>query len=147
MDTFLRRQYRVSLSYCTLRNPGRTPQGGNMSATTNPRTTLAIRLPASLKAELGALARATGRNRNALVEAKEEGLAPAAGLQQAKTYAQQLGLLFAYSTNGHGIEEFDFSTQVQQSFAAFPSPEELYQRYSAANRAVKGGVAAETRRP
>jgi len=39
-----------------------------MSATTDPRTTLAIRLPASLKAELGALARATGRNRNALVE-------------------------------------------------------------------------------
>jgi RHH-type transcriptional regulator, rel operon repressor / antitoxin RelB len=39
-----------------------------MSATTDPQTTLAIRLPASLKAELGALARATGRNRNALVE-------------------------------------------------------------------------------
>jgi predicted transcriptional regulator len=39
-----------------------------MSTTTDPRTTLAIRLPASLKAELGALARATGRNRNALVE-------------------------------------------------------------------------------
>src|SRR5439155_15618209 len=31
--------------------------------------------------------------------------------------------------------------------AAFPSPEELYQRYSAANRAVTGGVAAETRQP
>jgi hypothetical protein len=38
-----------------------------MSATTDPRTTLAIRLPASLKAELVALARATGHNRNALV--------------------------------------------------------------------------------
>ena len=35
---------------------------------TDPRTTLAIRLPESLKAELGALAKATGRNRNALVE-------------------------------------------------------------------------------
>jgi type I restriction enzyme, R subunit len=81
----------------------------------------------------------------AVVEAKEEGLAPVAGLQQAKTYAQQLGLLFAYSTNGHGIEEFDFSTQVQQSLAAFPAPEELYRRYSAANRAVTGGVAVRVR--
>ena len=39
-----------------------------MSTTTEPRTTLVIRLPASLKAEVGALARATGRNRNAMVE-------------------------------------------------------------------------------
>jgi type I restriction enzyme R subunit len=36
---------------------------------------------------------------------------------------------------------------VQQSLTAFPSPEELYQRYSAANRSVTGGVAAETRQP
>jgi predicted transcriptional regulator len=68
MGTVLLLQYAISLSYCTLRIPGRTPQGGDMSTTTDPRTTLAIRLPASLKAELGALARATGRNRNALVE-------------------------------------------------------------------------------
>jgi len=63
----------------------------------------------------------------AVVEAKEEGAAPGAGLQQAKAYAQQLGLLFAYSSNGHGIEEFDFSTQLQASLKAFPSPDELYQ--------------------
>lgn len=69
----------------------------------------------------------------AVVEAKEEGLAPGAGLQQAKTYARQLGLLFAYSTNGHGIEEFDFTTQRQQTLATFPSPEELYARYTAAS--------------
>jgi len=37
-----------------------------MSTTTEPRTTLAIRLPASLKAELGVLA--TGRTRNAMLE-------------------------------------------------------------------------------
>src|SRR5690348_12559876 len=35
----------------------------------------------------------------AVVEAKEEALNPAAGMQQAKLYAGQLGLLFAYSTN------------------------------------------------
>jgi len=39
-----------------------------MSTTTEPRTTLAIRLPASLKAELGVLARTTGRTRNAMLE-------------------------------------------------------------------------------
>src|SRR5437763_174904 len=66
----------------------------------------------------------------AVVEAKAESLAGAAGLQQAKTYAQQFGLLFAFSTNGHDIEGFDFSTQVQKSLTEFPSPEDLYRRYS-----------------
>jgi type I restriction enzyme R subunit len=67
----------------------------------------------------------------AVVEAKEEVLGASVGLQPAKKYAQRFGLLFAYSTNGHGIEEFDFTTQEQQSLAAFPSPEELYKRYPA----------------
>jgi len=72
----------------------------------------------------------------AVVEAKEEKLAPTAGMQQSKLYAQQLGLLFAYSSNGRGIEEFDFSTQAQRSLDAFPSPDELYDRYTAANHAA-----------
>jgi RHH-type transcriptional regulator, rel operon repressor / antitoxin RelB len=38
-----------------------------MSATTEPTTTIAIRMPESMKAELGALAKVTGRNRNTLV--------------------------------------------------------------------------------
>jgi predicted transcriptional regulator len=38
-----------------------------MSATTERTTTIAIRMPESMKAELGALAKATGRNRNTLV--------------------------------------------------------------------------------
>lgn len=33
---------------------------------------------------------------------------PADGIQQAKDYAQILGLKFAYSTNGTEILEFDF---------------------------------------
>lgn len=49
----------------------------------------------------------------AVVEAKAEDLEPDAGLQQAKDYAQILGLSFAYSTNGHGIEEWDFTTNTQ----------------------------------
>lgn len=70
----------------------------------------------------------------AVVEAKEESLAPGAGLQQAKLYAQQLGLLFAYSSNGHGIEEFDFSANTQRTLDCFPSPDELYVRFTEAGR-------------
>lgn len=46
----------------------------------------------------------------AVIEAKREFKHPADGISQAKEYAQWLNLPFAYSTNGHGIEEFDFPT-------------------------------------
>jgi type I restriction enzyme R subunit len=46
----------------------------------------------------------------AVVEAKAEYKAPGDGLQQAKEYAEILGLSFAYSANGHGIIEFDYLT-------------------------------------
>jgi type I restriction enzyme R subunit len=39
----------------------------------------------------------------AVVEAKAQHKSPADGLQQAKEYAQILGLKFAYATNGKGI--------------------------------------------
>lgn len=68
----------------------------------------------------------------ATVEAKAEDLEPAAGLQQSKDYAQILGLPFAYSTNGHGIEEWDFTTNTQQTLTAFPSPDDLWKRLCAA---------------
>ena len=64
----------------------------------------------------------------AVVEAKAEDLAPGAGLQQAKDYAQILGLLFAYSTNGHGIEEWDFTTNTQRSLDTYPTPDDLWRR-------------------
>jgi len=51
-------------------------------------------------------------------------------MQQAKGYAMDLDVLFAYSTNGHEIEEFDFTTNMQRSLDRFPSPEELWQRYT-----------------
>ncbi|MFA7234207.1 MAG: DEAD/DEAH box helicase family protein [Terrimicrobiaceae bacterium] len=66
-----------------------------------------------------------------VVEAKAEEFEPATGLQQAKDYAQRLGLLFAYSTNGHGIVEWDFTTNTQTELNAFPSPEDLWQRLCA----------------
>jgi type I restriction enzyme R subunit len=67
----------------------------------------------------------------AVVEAKAEELEPGAGLQQAKDYAQVLGLSFAYSTNGHGIEEWDFTTNTQRCLSTFPAPDELWERLCA----------------
>lgn len=64
----------------------------------------------------------------ATVEAKAEDLEPGSGLQQSKDYAQILGLFYAYSSNGHGIEEWDFTTNTQRSLTEFPTPEELWQR-------------------
>ena len=64
----------------------------------------------------------------AVIEAKREYKHPADGIAQAKYYAQRLGVKFAYSTNGKGIEEFDFSTNLQRSIESFPTSEELYER-------------------
>jgi len=66
----------------------------------------------------------------AVVEAKEEAKHHASGLQQAKRYAKMLNLPFAYSTNGHKIEEYDFITKKQKTLDKFPSPQELWRRYS-----------------
>src|SRR5215218_8579445 len=43
----------------------------------------------------------------AVVEAKHVGKPPGTGMQQAKDYADILGLRFAYATNGQEILEFD----------------------------------------
>ena len=64
----------------------------------------------------------------AVVEAKAAYKKAADGLQQAKEYAQMLGLDFAYSTNGHEIVEHDFLTGVGTPLSKFPSPDELWNR-------------------
>ena len=70
----------------------------------------------------------------AVVEAKAAYKKPGDGLQQAKDYALMLGLKFAYSTNGHGIVEFDFCTGQERTLAAYPSPAELWARLRAAGK-------------
>lgn len=65
----------------------------------------------------------------AIVEAKDESHHSGAGMQQAKGYAQILDLRFAYSSNGHGIEEFDFFSNTQTTVEHFPTPDELWLRY------------------
>ena len=63
-----------------------------------------------------------------VVEAKAAYKSPGEGMQQAMKYAEVLGLKFAYATNGHGIEEYDFTTGKQTSGDSFPSPDELWCR-------------------
>ncbi|MDI7266918.1 MAG: DEAD/DEAH box helicase family protein [Myxococcota bacterium] len=64
----------------------------------------------------------------AVVEAKPENKTPGEGLQQAKDYAEILGLKFAYATNGHGIIEFDYTTGVEREIDSFPAPDDLWSR-------------------
>lgn len=45
----------------------------------------------------------------AVVEAKAAYKAAADGVQQAKAYAEMLGVKFAYATNGHGTIEIDYA--------------------------------------
>jgi type I restriction enzyme R subunit len=70
----------------------------------------------------------------AVVEAKPEYKLPGDGLQQAKDYAETLGLKFAYSTNGTGIIEFDYLTGGEREVVAFPTPDELWRRLRAGSK-------------
>src|SRR5580765_1132626 len=65
----------------------------------------------------------------AVVEAKAAYKGAAEGLQQAKSYAEMLGLKFAYATNGEEIIEFDYFTGIEKLRADYPTPAELWQRY------------------
>ena len=64
----------------------------------------------------------------AVIEAKAAYKKHGDGLQQAKEYAEILGLKFAYSTNGHGIIEHDYITGLERELAKLPSPEDLWSR-------------------
>lgn len=75
----------------------------------------------------------------ALVEAKDEDKAPSTGLQQALGYATDLGVWFAYSSNGHGIVEHDRLNGTVTDLQAFPTPDELAARL-AAGRQSRGPV-------
>jgi len=63
-----------------------------------------------------------------VIEAKAAYKLPGDGLQQAKDYSEILGLKFAYSTNGHGIIEFDYLTGKERELDSFPPPADLWAR-------------------
>jgi type I restriction enzyme R subunit len=65
----------------------------------------------------------------AVVEAEAEDKSHLAGMQQAKEYMERLGVRFAYSTNGHKVEEYDDFRKQQATLEGFPSPDELWRRY------------------
>jgi len=68
----------------------------------------------------------------AVVEAKDNTHSVSAGLEQALDYAQALDVPFVYSTNGDAFIEHDrlTGTEIEISIDEFPSPEELFRRYS-----------------
>lgn len=65
----------------------------------------------------------------AVVEAKAESLPANAGLEQAKRYARENNLMFAYTSNGHVIIEWDGFSNTTREITTFPSPEELWRRW------------------
>lgn len=76
----------------------------------------------------------------AVVEAKPVSDSPGKGMQQAKEYAEILGLKFAYATNGHQIMEFDYLTGQESELSAYPSPAELFSRLKA-NQGIEDEIA------
>ena len=50
------------------------------------------------------------------------------GMQQAKQYAEMLGLKFAYATNGLDIIEFDYCTGLEKTRTDYATPDELRRR-------------------
>ncbi len=65
----------------------------------------------------------------AVVEAKVAWKTAGEGMQQAKEYAEMMGLKFAYSTNGQEILEFDYVTGRERLIETYPAPAELWSRY------------------
>ncbi len=78
----------------------------------------------------------------AVVEAKAEWKTAGAGIQQAKEYAEMLGLVFAFATNGTEILEFDYLTGKETVLSAYPTPAELWQRFRA-GRGITADKAAD----
>jgi type I restriction enzyme R subunit len=65
----------------------------------------------------------------AVVEAKAAWKTAGEGMQQAKDYAEMLGLHFAYSTNGNEILEFDYFRGTETVISDYPKPRALWSRF------------------
>ncbi len=81
----------------------------------------------------------------AVVEAEPESRSSDAGLEQAKDYARDLDVPFAYATNGHGIVEYDFFTHSSRTLQQFPTPDELWNRWVENTHSTDLALAAEIR--
>jgi len=72
----------------------------------------------------------------AIIEAKDNNHTAGAGMQQALGYAKPLDVPFVFSSNGDGFLFHDKSVksgpiETELSLNAFPSPEQLWQKYKA----------------
>lgn len=79
----------------------------------------------------------------AVVEAKDEYKLPGDGLQQAITYAEMLGVNFAYASNGKGIVERDLQAGTERELTEFPTPDELWDRLRGVNQLTQTADAAD----
>lgn len=82
----------------------------------------------------------------AVIEAKDNNHSVGGGMQQALEYAEILDLQFVYSSNGDAFIECDrtvTSGQIEREIPldAFPSPQELWQRYCA-YKGIDSGIEA-----
>jgi type I restriction enzyme R subunit len=64
----------------------------------------------------------------AVVEAKAWDEELTEGVGQAKNYADKLAIRFAYASNGQGVYGIDMQTGREGEIAAFPTPDELWNR-------------------
>jgi type I restriction enzyme R subunit len=78
----------------------------------------------------------------AIIEAKRWDLPHTEGAAQAKEYARKLGIRFTYATNGQAVYEIDMAEGTEGDVAAFPTPDELWDRTFAAQNAWRDRFAA-----
>ena len=76
----------------------------------------------------------------AVVEAKEIGLPAETGVQQAREYAEILGLKFAYATNGRRIIEIDYVNGTEREVDRYATPEELFARLTTGSHLPQTGA-------
>ncbi len=77
----------------------------------------------------------------AIIEAKASYKNVGDGMQQAKEYAEILGLRFAYSTNGTKFLEHDYTTGFERELDDLPSPDDLWRRYRKSENIVEDAIA------
>ena len=78
----------------------------------------------------------------AIIEAKAWDKALTEGLAQAKNYAEKMAIRHTYCTNGQGIYAVDIETGKEGPVAAYPSPDELWNRTFAKANAWRDRFAA-----
>jgi type I restriction enzyme, R subunit len=78
----------------------------------------------------------------AVIEAKAWGESLTEGLGQAKDYAENLDIRYAYSTNGQGVYGVDTETGKEGVVTSYPSPEDLWNLRFAVDNAWRGRFAA-----